>query len=71
VIWNRILDQISDYLVRGVPVCLSGICTLEPFTKRATHTFHPALRKVRAIPARRHLRMILSPVIVQRLRRQG
>jgi nucleoid DNA-binding protein len=56
-------------LVRGRPVALTNVGTLEPFTKKSTRYRHPETGEMETTPRRRHIRFILSPSLKDDLRR--
>ncbi len=68
-LWRLLLSRIRRALVRGSPVALTNIGTLEPFIRKPTQYRHPATGEIETAPRRRHVRFVLSPSLVDDLRR--
>ncbi|KKL87582.1 hypothetical protein LCGC14_1933280 [marine sediment metagenome] len=67
-IWRAILDRIRKALVKGQPVALTNVGTLQPFKKQATQYRHPGCGELRTTPARKHIRFVISPSLKAALR---
>ena len=67
-VWRSLHGLISESLLQGVSVKLTGVGTLEPYDKKSTQYRHPTTGAVRKAPSRRHIRFILAPKLREKLR---
>lgn len=68
-VWRLLLSHMRRALVRGRPVALTNVGTLEPFVKAPTRYRHPGTGEMATTPRRKHVRFILSPSLKNDLRR--
>ena len=68
-LWRLLLLRMRKALLKGHPVALTNIGTLEPFVKQPTRYRHPETGEMQVTPRRRHVRFVLSPSLKDDLRR--
>ena len=69
-LWAAILDLMSDSLLDGKSVVMRNVGTLETYMKASQRYRHPATGVIRIAAPKRHIRLVLSPRMREKLRKR-
>jgi nucleoid DNA-binding protein len=69
-LWASLLELMSDSLLDGKSVVMRNVGTLETYMKASQRYRHPATGVIRVASPKRHIRLVLSPRMREKLRKR-